>query len=125
MPMRTHLTPALAGERHVGHSLPGYENQRVAQPRQKVWPHGSATGCTSAQRGLYEAELGAAHLLGGGAAERLKTRGAAQVRGRRRYTLAVAGLGVQCAGAALAGQRGCHGCARERADRASEIGFAL
>ena len=40
----THLTPLVAVERQVGHTLLAAVNHLVAQPLQKVWPHGSATG---------------------------------------------------------------------------------
>ena len=40
----THFTPLVAVERQVGHTLLAAVNQLTAQPRQKVWPHGSVTG---------------------------------------------------------------------------------
>ena len=51
-----HLTPLVAVERQVGHTLLAAVNQRTVQPRQKVWPHGSATGWWEISSGSGEAE---------------------------------------------------------------------
>ena len=77
-------------------------NHLVAQPRQKVWPHGSATGWRRAQFVWRAASRQVTDLRLCGAAERLIAECANEVGGGRGHPLAVARFGVERAEAPLA-----------------------
>ena len=102
---RAHLTPLLAAQRPVGHSLLAAVNQPSIQPRQKVWPHGSVTGWKASSEACNAERRVRTRLSSGLAAEGLIAERAGQVGGERRHPLAVAGLGAERSRAPLASLR--------------------